>query len=63
MAPFKDKHHPSTLSDVGTNPVGPAGVVQEEWRAMLISMRSLVIGGCMSVRGQSRLKHTALPDH
>lgn len=34
MAPFKDKHHPSTLSDVGTNPVGPAGVVLEERRAM-----------------------------
>jgi hypothetical protein len=34
MAPFKDKHHPSTLSDVGTHPVGPAGVVLEEWRAV-----------------------------
>jgi hypothetical protein len=34
MAPFKDKHHPATLSDVGTSPVGPAGVVLEEWRAM-----------------------------
>ena len=34
MAPFKDKHHPSTLSDVGTIPEGPAGVVLEEWRAM-----------------------------
>ena len=34
MAPIKDKHHPSTLSDVGADPVGPAGVVLEEWRAM-----------------------------
>jgi hypothetical protein len=34
MAPFKDKDPPSTLSNVGTNPVGPAGVVLEEWRAM-----------------------------
>jgi hypothetical protein len=26
MAPFEEKHHPSTLSDVGSNPVGPTGV-------------------------------------
>jgi hypothetical protein len=66
MAPIKHKHHPSTLSDVGTDPVGPAGVVLEEWRAMrhfhaLTRDRGLFVGSGSFATGAGRQQARPCP--